>query len=180
MTPADRALARRARWAYELGRLRRSAPTLLLVVPVVALAALAPGDRPVKVVAGAAVALLALALGWWGGAAGRAVLPGVAAGAAPLVMPTLVRTFHACRLGMPCLPMCLVACVAGGLLGGLIVLRAAPLGDGARGGRRAFLAAAVAEAALLGAMGCAFVGLVGVGAMLVTLVVPAVPALSRR
>jgi len=171
-------LERRARRAYELGRLR-SALRLLPFVVLATVAALASG-RPITLALPIGGALLALCLGlsFAGRAPGRAVVPGLLAGGAALVMPLLVATVgHAC-FGPACMPFCLPACVVGGAIAGAVIARMAV----AQGPDPAFLAPALAIAALTGSLGCTISGAAGVVGMLAGVVAAGAPLLvaARR
>ncbi len=114
------ALAKRARRAAELGRLRVSSRIGLAVVPLVLVASLVGASAPAVVVAIGAVLLgLAVALGWWRSEGGRAARSGLMLGAIPMTAALLTvaidgwcdptRTVTRCGLG------CLLAgLVAGG------------------------------------------------------------------
>jgi hypothetical protein len=171
-------LEARARRAYELGRLRdasRLAPFVLLA----STAAIACG-RPWPLTAALALALLALSVGlsFAGGAAGRAVVPGLIAGGAALAMPLLIATAgHAC-FGDSCMSLCLPACVVGGAVAGAAIAKMA-----ARYERDArFLGSALAVTALMGALGCTISGAAGVGGMLAGVLAAGTPLLvaARR
>ena len=171
-------LAARARRAYELGRLRWSLRVAPAVVAAFA-AAIACG-RPLGLCAalGSAALLLAVGLAFAGGEAGAAVRPGLAAGGFALALPLAVRAVgHVC-LSDVCMTLCLPSCVAGGAIaGGFLALRAV---RDERGG--VFLAAAVAVAGLLGALGCTLAGLSGVAGMVAGVLVAGTPVLyaARR
>ena len=110
----DPGLEARARRAYELGRLR-AALRLAPLVLAAAGAAIVCG-RPFPMTCALAVALLLLSVGlaYAGGSAGRAVYPGLLAGAAPLAAPLLMATVgHAC-FGPACASLGLPACILGG------------------------------------------------------------------
>ena len=177
--PMDESVLRlRARRAYEIGRLRwslRFAPAV-----VAAFAAAVACGRPLDLCGalGAAVLLLTVGLSFAGGEGGRAVLPGLFGGSFALALPLAVRTLgHVC-LGDACMALCLPACVLGGAIGGgFLAFRAA---REERGG--VFLAAGVAVAGLLGALGCTLAGLSGVGGMIAGALVTGTPVLlaARR
>lgn len=172
------ALEVRARRAYELGRVRAA----LRVAPFVfaaAVAAVACG-RPAAMTGVLATTLLVVSAGvsYAGGPAGRGVVPGLVAGAAPLVMPLLMATVgHAC-FGPACLALCLPACVVGGAVAGVVIARSAARQEP----DPPFVAAAVAVAALTGALGCTIAGVAGVLGMLAGTVAAGTPVLvaARR
>ncbi len=166
----------RARVAYELGRLRGS---LRLAPFVVALAAVALAcGRPLSLVATLAGVLLAAGVGlsFAGGATGRAVVPGLLAGAVALTPPLLLHVVgHACA-GPSCMTFGLPTCVAGGALGGMVIARRA-IGEDL-----AFVLVAAAVAAVTGTFGCSIAGAAGVVGMLAGTVAAGAPLLlaARR
>jgi hypothetical protein len=162
MEPSEAALAVRARRAYEQGRLQSA---LWRAVPLVPLVAWTLGwcrYPALAALCGTALVALTVAFGWRGQTWGRAVAPGLAAGLAPLVLPLLMRGASDVCVGELCCSLCLLACVGGGLVAGLVIgRRAAAL----PGGRGAFLAAAGALALLAGAPACVFAGVIGLAAL---------------
>jgi hypothetical protein len=168
------ALAERARFAYEVGRLRR-AIVRAWPIPLAALLAVRLGSTAAHVFALAVpLSVAAILLVWKGGVAGRAVAPGLAAGTAPLVLPGF-----AMDCAVACMASCqtwsTVSCVGAGVLAGAFVgYRAARVGDGGA----AFTAVAAAIAATTGAMGCLVGGAVGVMGMLAGLAIGAIPVLA--
>lgn len=165
-------LEARARRAYEWGRLRwslRPAPLILAA----AAAALACG-RPLSWTCALAGLLLPLsiALSFAGGAGGRAVMPGLLAGAVALACPVLMHTVgHVC-LGPSCMSLGLPACIAGGAAAGVLIASRAAQEEGGH-----FLLAAVAVAGLMGALGCSLAGAAGVLGMLAGTVAAGAPTL---
>jgi hypothetical protein len=147
-----------ARRAYERGRLRRAAFEGLAVVPLVlGLLRVCP-EAGVAWTAGAVLYLTVIALRWRGEAWGRAVWPGLAAAAIPVVGSLLVLSCgHLCPArAWPAL--CLATCVMGGAAAGMVVgLRSTRLASGSG----AFLAAAGLLIALVGIPACGFAGLAG-------------------
>jgi len=171
-------LETRARRSYELGRLRHALRLAPFVI-VAAAAAVACG-RPLLLAAALTCVLLPLCVGlsFTGGPAGRGVVPGLLAGAPALAMPLLIATVgHAC-FGEACLSLCLPACVVGGGIAGAVIAKLAV--RQARDPR--FLAAALAVAALTGALGCTISGAAGVLGMLAGVVAAGTPLLvaARR
>jgi hypothetical protein len=151
----------RARFRYELARVRRALLGFAPVLVIVGGAALV-AKRPTTTVAfGVAVFAVGAVLLWYGRDLRRAVLPGVAAGLVPLVITLCANHIgHAC-MGDACMAVCIPACAAGGVLAGLAV---ASIGIRRRSGA-GFWIAASAVALLTGAMGCACVGYAGVGGL---------------
>ena len=171
-------LEARARRAYELGRLR-DATKLAPFIILAGAAALACG-RPWPLTAAVTLPLLALSLGlsFAGGAAGRAVVPGLVAGGPALAVPLLMATVgHAC-FGDSCMTLCLPACVVGGAVAGAVIARMAVRHDG----DVRFLGSAFAVMALTGALGCSISGAAGVVGMLAGVLAAGTPLLvvARR
>jgi hypothetical protein len=150
-------LYRRARWSYELGRLRVALPGVVTALALVALVLSRPHPEATPVLA-ALLLLAALVAGLWRRVSARAVLPGLAAGLVPLLAPVLaMRAGLGCGL-RDCTQLCLVSCLLGGLVaGGLIAWRSTVLAEG----RRVFLAVAGSLGTLAGALGCLGLGAFG-------------------
>ncbi len=171
-------LARRARWAYEKGRLTRALPLggyggVLVVCAVVLRSSAGPGT----LVLGAVFMALLVGYGWRGGVLGRAVVPGVLGGVLPLLVPPLVvASGHLCASG--CRAFCLWACVGGGMLAGVLITRAA-LAVPAQGRGRFVLAAGVL-ATLCGALTCVLYGASGVIGVGTGLALASTPGLVLR
>jgi len=171
-------LARRARWAYEKGRLARALPLGGYgVVLVLCAAALGARTSPWTWGLGALFTGLLVAYGWRGGVLGRAVVPGVLGGVVPLLVPPLlVASGHVCASG--CRAFCLWACVGGGVLAGVLITRAASgVPAGKRGG---FVLAAGVLASLCGSLTCVLYGLSGVIGVMTGLALAATPVLVLR
>lgn len=155
-------LRRRARWAYEVGRLRRA---LLGMTPVLAIVVVAAcvTHRPVSTLGfGLATLSIGGAMLWYGRDPQKAVLPGIAAGLVPLVLALCANHLHVCS-PEGCSTLCLPACALGGVVAGLAV---AGVGNQRRAGPW-FWGSASALSLLTGAMGCAclgYSGLFGLGA----------------
>jgi hypothetical protein len=153
-------LLRRARGAFERGRLAKAARTSALVLPVTLVSFGCCGDRAASLGIAAALATLVFVLVWRGGAAGRGVVPGLVAGVVSLAIPLLVCPACAHAGGVAILP--LVACIVGGVVSGAIVVGYA---THEHEDRASFVVAAGAVAALAGSLGCVIVGLGGIVAM---------------
>lgn len=186
MTSTDHSLDLRAdvRRAYERGRLRMALRAAALAAPMIVLS-LAAGQTPImSSLVGAALAALATYLRWRGQAWGRAVVPGLLAGSAPLALPLLLRSSGhcfiggACCIGGACWSGCLIGCVLGGVLAGVTIGIAAAAEHRQRG---AFLLSATLLASITGVLGCAIVGTAGIAGMAVAVVVSSLPvaALAR-
>ena len=172
----DEQLLQRVRSAYEWGRLRRGLGVACLVVPMMALSLGCCGKPSVAVVVGIALATLVTALIWRGGPLGRAVVPGLLAGIAPLVLPMVAGPGCALLGEGYGARYCLLACVVGGLVSGGVV---AYLGSRISEDRGAFIVVAGGIAALAGSLGCVIVGLGGIGSMIIGLALVSVPAAIR-
>ena len=169
-------LARRARWAYEKGRWVRALPLGGYgVVLVLCAVALRSNVGPGTLALGALFTALLVGYGWWGGVLGRAVVPGVLGGVMPLLVPPLVvASGHACA-SSGCRAFCLLACVGGGVLAGVLISRAAPEKERAR-----FVLAAGVLATLCGALTCVLYGASGVIGVGLGLALGSTPALVLR
>jgi hypothetical protein len=177
MELSEAALALRARRAYEQGRLQAALWRAAPLVPLVAWSLGWCRYPTLAALCGAALIALTVAFGWRGEQWGRAVAPGLVAGLPPLVLPLLMRGASEVCVGEMCCSLCLVGCVSGGLVAGLLLgRRAAALPEG----RGAFLAAAGALALLAGAPACAFAGVVGLAGLLLGFATGSAPALLAR
>jgi hypothetical protein len=166
---------RRARVAYERGRLRLA---LLGVLPValVMLVAVVFGHRPTSALGfGCATAALGAAMLWYGRDPQRAVLPGIAAGLVPMLLALCANRWHACGVD-GCVSYCVPACTVGGIVAGLAV---AAVGNRRRAGGW-FWVSASALAVLTGSMGCSCVGYSGLAGLGLGFVGGMAPALLRR
>jgi len=169
--PGLRAEARRR---YEKGclllALSRSAP-LLAVVPVILLLA-----RSRSLAAASALLLLATSVLFLfqGRAYGRALLPGLLAGAIPFGLCALASRAGVVCTAQVCVQLCLASCISGGLIAGFLVgRRAAKLPSG----RLGFLASAGWVTVVVATPVCAIAGASGVLGMLFGLAVGTAPGL---
>ncbi|OJH35643.1 hypothetical protein [Cystobacter ferrugineus] len=171
-------LQRRARRAYEWGRLRSAIPGALPAVGLTGMVVLLRHHmKPSLLVLGGLLTLLCLGLGWWGRRWGRAVAPGLLAGLFPLLLPFVVSgAGHVCYTG-GCRAFCLMTCVGGGLAAGAFLsLAALRLPEG----RERFLLASGSVATLCGALGCVLYGLSGVLGLVAGLALISMPVLVLR
>jgi hypothetical protein len=168
----DAALFARARSAYERGRMVHGLQASWLAVPMIALS-LTMAPRP-QLSLGAGALLLALAIGlrFRGGPTGRAVVPALLAGMAPLLMPLLMRAGGHCCVAGACWPVCMIGCIVGGASAGLMIGFASVL---EREGRGQFLIDATVIAGLSGVLGCAIVGAAGMAGMLLAVIAASWP-----
>lgn len=155
------AFERRARKAYELGRLKRA---IIGFAPIVIPAAvgIALGGRPSFTIPfGVALFVAGVVALWYGRDPKRAVLPGVVAGLVPVVLTLCAMHIGHWCLGDHCTSVCLAACIVGGAGAGIAV---AYIGSKRRQGIRYWLTASVL-AGLTGALGCACLGYAGLGGL---------------
>lgn len=154
----------------------------LIVLPIVLLALASPSARLHVAVGGVALFCIITALSFLGGAFGRAVAPGLMAGAVPLVVPLVLRVIgHGCS-GMTCClegqcTTCLVVCVGAGLVSGAVLAMAAL--TEARDSRR-LLASAAAVSVIAGSLGCVIAGASGVLGMVLGTLAASTPILISR
>jgi hypothetical protein len=152
-------LRRRARVAYELGRVRAAAPAALVALALGVLASRcatpASSARPLSI----GLAALAFAFLFRGRGAARAVWPALCAGALAGVPPLVARVLcppEICHLA------CVSACALGGAgAGALLAALAARDTD-----RAGYAVAALSVAGLAASLGCSLAGVVGVATML--------------
>jgi hypothetical protein len=164
---------RRARRAYESARLRRAAVAFAPILLLVTAAALAGHRFGYTLAFGAALFALGVVLLWYGRSAKQAVLPGVAAGLVPLLFALCARQLHHACGGDHCMMFCVPACLAGGVIAGIVV---GSIGVRTRRGLGFWLAAS-GVCLLTGAMGCACVGVPGLVGLMLGYAVATVPAL---
>lgn len=154
-------LRRRARRRYELGRWTTVPALVWPLLPLLALALWLGCHRGAAATAGAAALLLSTGAALYGRAARRAVLPGLAAGSLPTLLPLL--QVDGCG-------GCLAACWHGACWGGLLLGVCVGL---ARPPRAGLLGVGGAIATCVGAMGCWVGGITGIVALIVGLTVSA-------
>lgn len=147
----------RARIRYEVGRLRVALPGLAFAAALVVCVLMRPHPSQAPFL-GALLLLVVLGAGLYRRISARAVLPGLAAGLVPLVVPALaMQAGMGCGL-RDCTNLCLVSCLAGGIVaGGVIAWKSRALAEG----RRVFLVAAGGVGTLAGALGCLGFGAMG-------------------
>lgn len=151
----------RARFKYEWSRARRAVLGLSPMIGVIALAALLGRSPEWPVTFGALVFAYGAALLWYGRDLKRAVLPGVIAGLVPLTLALCAtHVGHVCT-GDHCTMVCLPACAIGGVVAGLAVAVVGHRGAHGFG----YWASASGIALLTGAMGCACIGVSGLGGL---------------
>jgi hypothetical protein len=173
MVSIDPSLQRvRARRAYELGRWRRGLRVTPAVLGMIILSLLAGGSTLLAAGAGLTLLGFSVAFRWRGQVWGRAVVPGLLAGSAPLVLPPLLRSAGYCCVGNTCWSFCLLGCTLGGLLAGVAIGVASAA---EKEGRAQFLCAATMLAGLAGILGCAIVGAAGITGMVLAVILSSLP-----
>lgn len=163
-----RALARRA---YERGRLRTALRAAWPALPLIALSLWGCSRPAATIVAGGLLVALVVFARWRGGTMGRSVTPGILAGLAPLILPLATACGSS---GCPAW-LARMACLAGGLVAGFVLGLVATRKDD----RVTFLVSAGSVAVLVGTLGCAIAGGVGVLGMLGGFVVGTAPVILR-
>lgn len=168
MTPEGRkptgpnALRRRAYWAFLRGRIASGWLELLLALAIVGGAGLVVQDAGPVLVPAFVLLALTCALTLCGARWTRGVLPGLLLGVVPLGCSlSAARLGHVCWNG-GCASLCVPLCAAGGVVAGLLLARAArstrhPLALWLAGGSIVLAT---------GSLGCACVGVGGLGGML--------------
>ena len=165
-------LQKRARYGYERGRLTSGVYASLFTLPAMGFSLLTSNTPQASVAIGAALVMVVVALRWLGQAYGRAVVPGLLAGTAPLILPLLLRgTGHTCFGGV-CWSTCMLGCIAGGLAAGVTV---GWISARERDNRWAFLSAAMLLSVITGSLGCAVVGSAGTVGMLLAVIASSLP-----
>jgi hypothetical protein len=174
MTTTDQLRMTRMRRQYEWGRWRAGFNTLAVTLPMLALACAASGITATTAITGVLLVALCVVVVWLGRGLGAGVWPGLMAGAAPLLLPVLMRTGQHCCVAGRCWSSCMVGCVLGGAVAGVILGRSVAARASQRG--EVFLSA-VLIATLAGSMGCALIGVAGVAGMLIAMGAASVPML---
>jgi len=166
----------RAKRAYEVGRVLRAAawsiPTLLLGAGV----ALLVHEVSVPLLLAAALYAVSVFLLWWGRAPGKGVLPGITYGLLPLAAGVVAKLHgHVC-MGFACYTSCMLFCVGGGVIAGLLTAR---LAARSKSPLAVFLSGA-SMALFTGAIGGGCVGLHGIVGMGLGIAVGIVPMMLFR
>ena len=167
MERSDASARRRARWAYELGRVRFAAPYGAGAAVLVAIAGLigAPSP-PLFAVLSVALVVVCLAMPTISRRLARQVRPGLLAGAVPMLAALVSVRGHGCADA--CSDLCAPLCAVAGLVVGVWLGRSQ-----ARWG-------ALLVASLTASVGCIAVGAGGIAGALVGLALGTVPALAVR
>jgi len=165
-------LRARCKDAYERGRMQLGLRAAWPVLPIAALSMLLTHRPMVTLAASALLIVLTVSLRARGLAYGRALLPGFMAGAAPLILPILLRSSGHCCIGQACWQVCMLGCIGGGFVAGISLGIATAAQPDDRG---AFLLSATAVAGLVGMLGCAVSGMSGVIGMVLAMLLTSLP-----
>jgi hypothetical protein len=177
MIDLDR-LARQARRAGELGRLRRAVRGSIVVIPLAAVAAVVGRSGGACACLGALLFVASIALRWWRSETGRAAHLGLSFGLLPLAASLLTVRFGG-SLGRldsfdPCGPLCLAAGLAAGVAAAYHAVR---VGGQARLGQ---WAAVAVIASLTAALGCVPLGIGSTFAIVLAVITGTIVGLLRR
>jgi hypothetical protein len=165
-------LRARCKNAYERGRIELGVRDAWPVLPIAALSLLLTDRLGTTLAVSALLIVLSVSLRARGLAYGRALVPGFLAGAAPLVLPLLLRSSGHCCIGQACWQVCMLGCIGGGFVAGISLgMASASQPDN----RAAFLLSATAVAGLVGMLGCAVSGISGVLGMVAAMLLTSLP-----
>lgn len=162
----DTSLRAAARRSYEKGRLAAALRSTWFLPPLLAFSLWGCGQPIATCAAGAGALVLAVFLEWRGEAYSRARRAGLLAGLVPFALPLFAR---AC--GHPCGPGECTAFLGLAAMGGLV----AGVGVGLSATSRSAAALGLLLAALVGSLGCALAGVMGLAAMAGALLVTSIP-----
>jgi hypothetical protein len=171
---ADAQLMRRARWAYELSRIRIA---LFYALPALPLAALSHSccveSSTLWLLCAAAVTIIAASV-WRGRGLGAGARAGLGAGLLSWLLPLAARSMSL-AMSTAAIPLCFGAGVASGLL---VARQVRHRNDE----RLSFAIAAAVVAGLIGGLGCVIAGAGGLAGMLAGELLGAAPivVLARR
>jgi hypothetical protein len=174
MDARSTAVRARAKAAYERGRLRDGVVAASFAVPFSLVVGVVEGHVVSCFVVGLALATLVTLLHWSGRDLARGIVPGLVAGAVPLVFANVSMSAHLC-IGGSCASACIAACAAGGIVAGSFsawFARRSSL-------PRAAWVSAGSVALLVGALGCMCVGVFGVLGLVGGLLVGSAPLVLR-
>lgn len=158
--------------AYELSRVQLGLRAALPVVAMTALSISLSGRIATTLALGALLFVFATVLRARGQAPGRALVPGLLAGSAPLLIPLMLRGAGHCCINGACMPVCMAGCIAGGFIAGIALGFATAREPEQRG---TFLLSATAVAGLAGMLGCTISGMSGVAGMTFAMILTSVP-----
>jgi hypothetical protein len=166
MAATDLDLRARCKHAYERSRIELGLRAAWPVLPIAALSMLFSQRPAVTLAISALLVVFAVSL------RARALIPGFIAGAAPLVLPLLLRSSGHCCIGQACWAVCMLGCIGGGFVAGISLgMATASQPDG----RGTFLLSATAVAGLVGMLGCAISGASGIIGMVLAMLLTSLP-----
>ena len=173
--PAE--LRRRARRAYEWGRLRHAAARAWPALPLTALSSWLCHEPWLSTIIGASLFVLAAGLIWYGRIAARAASAGLRTGIVAFAIPVLAFQSYLAPYCSTLSGMLLVNGATGVVVGVLLSIESARL----QTHRDLFLALASAIAALCGLLGCVLFGPPGLAGMAAGIFLSTAPvAIYRR
>lgn len=171
----DSLIEHNARRAYERGRLRYAMMGSLPVALLSSIAVSFGSHRTLDFATGLAVIVLGIFYLYRGKLAGRALFPGVTAGTIPLVLALLANGSHSGCPHHETVSLCLVACITGGIVSSLLIVRFAR--------REAHHISAwglsTLPTLLVGSLGCGCLGYSGVIALVGALLISSAPPMVR-
>ncbi len=166
---------RRARRAYEVGRIRYALAASAPLLAVVALALWFGSRSTFDFAAAAVLVAIGLVYRWRGTMAERALLPGLGAGSIPLVLALVANGSSAgCHQG-DALSLCTIACAVGGVLAALRITEFAHSEEHTPGA----FGLAMIPTFLMGSLGCGCAGFSGVLFLAGALLLTSVPEMVR-
>lgn len=170
MTTNLELLERKARRAYELGRLRRSARVLFVLAPILVISALVCSNLPLLAVFGTLLSISSVLFLWRGEIFGEGARMGLLAGSIAFAVPTAFHVFGlCCKYDLE-----IATCIAAGIIAGVFITLKA-----SRIGRQSvpFLISAGIVSTLTASLGCLAIGIGGALALSVGVLLITVPAL---
>ena len=179
MMLTDEELVRRARWSYEIGRLRRASWMLVVILPLLSCAWMIGRPAALIVAIGTALTLTGIGGAWLHLQHEKAVLVGVASAVPALLLPWSMRNLGLVAIGGAHVDPCIPACVlAGAFAGAGVAIRA---NRERRYGSFWLLSAAVASAvSVLGCSVAGGAGLIGLAFGVLTGTAPVLVRLGER
>lgn len=169
-------LKRRARLAYEIGRLRMAAPWAVLLAAIGLLGTIVTGAGGFGFAMTAVSCLTAVMFVWHGQSLGRGVWPGAWVGGAAMILAMIAWICEA--HGSTSFVECRLPCIIAGVAIGAAAVSHARRGDDPRAGLTTLLATA-AIATPLALIVCAGLGTGGMVGLAAGLAVGSAPAVAR-
>jgi hypothetical protein len=154
MMLTEQELVCRARWSYEIGRVRRASKMLLVILPLLICAWMI--GRPAALIAaiGTLVSLTALGGAFLNVQHEKAVLVGVTSALPALLLPWAMRNIGLVRISGAAIDPCIPGCVlAGGIAGAAVAIRASRERH-----HGSFWLVSTAVAAAVSVLGCSIAG----------------------